>query len=130
MEELYNLGISDNILKGMIEINSEILEMSNKEIITKKEILNNIGCSDRQILNIISSNALMLSRTNTGLICLINYLQQLGFNNLNILFDSNPYNPYILNLEPFEIKNYIEGRIKNGNLITTFPMSRTIHYFF
>ena len=56
----------------------------------------------------------MLSRTNTGLICLINYLQQLGFNNLNILFDSNPY---ILNLEPFEIKNYIEGRIKNGNLI-------------
>ena len=114
MEELYNLGISYTTLKEMIEINSEILEMSNDEIIIKKEILNNIGCSDSQILNIISSNALMLSRTNTSLICLINYLKQLGFDNLNILFDSNPY---ILNLEQFEIKNYIEDRISKGDLL-------------
>ena len=114
MEELYNLGISDTTLKEMIEINSEILEMSNDEIIIKKEILNNIGCSDSQILNIISSNALMLSRTNTSLICLINYLKQLGFDNLNILFDSNPY---ILNLEQFEVNNYIEDRVNKGDLI-------------
>ena len=114
MEELYNLGISDTTLKEMIEINSEILEMSNEEIIIKKEVLNNIGCSDSQILNIISSNALMLSRTNTSLICLINYLKQLGFDNLNILFDSNPY---ILNLEQFEVNNYIKDRMNKGDLI-------------
>ena len=36
LEELYNLGISDTTLKCMIEINSEILEMSNNEINEKK----------------------------------------------------------------------------------------------
>ena len=114
MEELYNLGISDTTLKGMIEINSEILEMSNNEINEKKDILKRINCTDREILNIISSNALMFSRTNSGLNDLINYLKELGFDNLNILFDSNPY---ILNLEPFEIKRYIDARLNDGESI-------------
>ena len=114
MEELYNLGISDTTLKCMIEINPEILEMSNNEINEKKDILKRINCIDREILNIISSNALMLNRTNSGLIDLISYLKELGFDNLNILFDSNPY---ILNLEPFEIKRYIEDRLNNKESI-------------
>ena len=114
MEELYNIGISDTTLKGMIEINPEILEMSNNEINEKKDILKRINCTDREILNIISSNALMLNRTNSGLNDLINYLKELGFDNLNILFDSNPY---ILNLEPFEIKRYIENRLNNKESI-------------
>ena len=114
MKELYNLGISDTTLKCMIEINPEILEMSNNEINDKKDILKRINCTDREILNIISSNALMLNRTNSGLIDLINYLKELGFDNLNILFDSNPY---ILNLEPFEIKRYIDDRLNDGESI-------------
>ena len=114
MEELYNLGISDTTLKCMIEINPEILEMSNNEINDKKDILKRINCTDREILNIISSNALMLNRTNSGLIDLINYLKELGFNNLNILFDSNPY---ILNLEPFEIKRYIDDKLNGGESV-------------
>ena len=56
----------------------------------------------------------MLNRTNSGLNDLINYLKELGFDNLNILFDSNPY---ILNLEPFEIKRYIDARLKDGESI-------------
>ena len=114
MEELYNLGISDTTLKCMIEINPEIFEMSNNEINEKKTILKTINCTDREILNIISSNALMLNRTNSGLNDLINYLKELGFDNLNILFDSNPY---ILNLEPFEIKRYIDDRLNDGDSI-------------
>ena len=114
MEELYNLGISDTTLKCMIEINPEIFEMSNNEINAKKNILKRINCTDREILNIISSNALMLNRTNSGLNDLINYLKELGFDNLNILFDSNPY---ILNLEPFEIKRYIDDRLNDGESI-------------
>ena len=114
MEELYNLGISDTTLKCMIEINPEILEMSNNEKNEKKDILKTINCTHREILNIISSNALMLSRTNSGLIDLINYLKELGFDNLNILFDSNPY---ILNLEPFEIKRYIDDKLNDGESV-------------
>ena len=111
MEELYNLGISDITLKCMVEMNPEILEMSKNEINEKQNILKRINCTNREILNIISSNALMLSRTNSGLTNLINYLEEIGFDNLNILFDSNPY---ILNLEPFEIENYINSKKEEG----------------
>jgi hypothetical protein len=41
-------------------------------------------------------------------------LNETGFTCLNILIDSNPY---ILNLEPFEIKNYIDNKLINGEKI-------------
>ena len=111
MIELYNMKISDETLKSMIEINPEITELTNQEIIKKVEILKEINCSKTQILSIISSNPLFLSRGINEIIKLLSYLQEIGFTCLNILFDSNPY---ILNLEPFEIKKYINNRINQG----------------
>lgn len=114
MIELYNMGLSENTIKNMIEITPEIKDMDVKEIIEKKTILENINCDDRQIINIISSNPGYLNRTNLEIINLIEKLTNLGFDTLNILFDSNPY---ILNLEPFEIDNYINNRISNGEIL-------------
>lgn len=111
MIEPYNMKISDETLKSMIEINPEITELTNQEIIKKVEILKEINCSKTQILSIISSNPLFLSRGINEIIKLLSYLQEIGFTCLNILFDSNPY---ILNLEPFEIKKYINNRINQG----------------
>ena len=113
MQELYNIGISKITLKNMLEINPELKELSNNEILEKKIILRKIGCNDDQLLNIISSNSIFLSKTNGEIIKLIEYLKKLGFNHFNVLFDANPY---ILNLEPFEIDNYIKNRINNGEL--------------
>ena len=76
-------------------------------------LLKIIQCSDNQIINIISSNSLYLSKTKEEYLKLINYLIKKKFNTLNILFDSNPY---ILNLEPYEIEKYINNRINNGEL--------------
>ena len=114
MIELYNIGISDGTLKSMIEINPEISELSDKEIIKKIEILKEINCNKTQILNIISSNPIFLSRGINEIIKLLSCLQEIGFTCLNILFDSNPY---ILNLEPFEIKKYINNRINQGEML-------------
>ena len=114
MIELYNMGISDITLKNMIEINPEITELTNQEIISKVEILKGIDCSKSQILNIISSNPLFLSKTNGEILKLLNFLTETGFTSLNILFDSNPY---VLNLEQFEIENYINSRLSNGENI-------------
>ena len=111
MQELYSIGISDITIKSMLELNPDISELTEKEIVEKEEILKDVGCSDRQILNIISSNPLFLSRTNEEIIKLIDYLNDSGFTCLNILFDSNPY---ILNLDIFEIKDYIENRLSDG----------------
>lgn len=113
MEELYNLGISETTIKSMLEINPEIEELTIKEINVKKLLLKELNCTDSQILNIISSNPLYLSRTKTEIINLIDCLNKYNFKCLNILFDSNPY---ILNLEPHEINNYINNRINNNEL--------------
>ena len=114
MKELYNLGLSDNTISAMIEINPMLKEMTSREIISKINMLRKINCTDSQILSIIGSNSLYFSRTDKGIANLINYLLRRGFNTLNILFDSNPY---ILNLESFEIEKYIKSRENNGERI-------------
>lgn len=111
MEELYNLGISEATIISMMELNPYLKDISSKEIQDKINILTEIGCSQNQIINILGSNSLCLSRTNNEILNLINFLNNKKFTVLNILFDSNPY---ILNFEPFEIQNYINKRLENG----------------
>ena len=111
MEELFNLGINEDVINGMLEINQDIKEMTGNDIWKKLLLLRNIDCSDKQIINIITSNPLYLSRTSDEIMALFNYLHSMGFDTLNILFDANPY---ILNLEPFEIMNYVSRQVKNG----------------
>lgn len=111
MKELFNLGLGEKTVSHMLEFNLNLKEVTNIEILEKIQLLKDINCSDNQILNIISSNSLYLSRTNTDIVKLIEYLLGLGFNILNILFDSNPY---ILNLDTFEIEEYINKRKNNG----------------
>lgn len=111
MNELYELGISEETINAMLELCPEIKDMSSKEINEKIMILEKLGCSNNQIISIIGSNAMYLNRTNGEIINLVRKLVDLGFRTLNILFDSNPY---ILNLEPFEIDNYVNNRINKG----------------
>ncbi len=115
MQELYNLEIDENTLLTMVEMNPELKELTNKEILDKVNLLEIINCNKRQIRNIISSNSLYLTRLNTDIKKLINYLLSVGFKDLNILFEANPY---ILNLDEFEVKDYIDKKIKSGELLS------------
>ena len=115
MEEiLKNLEISEKTISQMIEVCPNIKELSEKEILEKIEILKKINCSNIQIRNIVSSNPMYLDRSNTDVNKLIEKMNEVGFSTLNILFDGNPY---ILNLDAFEIENYIEERQKKGELL-------------
>lgn len=111
MNELYNLELSDNTIKGMCELNPEVMDLTEEEIIKKEDLLENLGADRQEIINIIGSNSLYLSRTDEEISNLVACLKKYGFTNLNILFDSNPY---ILNLDPFEIDNYINDRVQKG----------------
>lgn len=111
MEELYSIGISIETIKSMIEINRDIQNMTSSEVIEKIELLKLINCTDQQIINIISSNPLYLNKSKEDYLKLISYLSKLGFNTLNILFDSNPY---ILDLEQYEIEKYINEKQQEG----------------
>ncbi len=108
---LKDLGISDSTINQMVEICPNIVELDESELLRKIEILKNNKCDDIQIRNIISSNAEYLDRSVSDIDNLINTMEELGFDNLNLLFDGNPY---ILNLDDFEVKNYIDEREQNG----------------
>lgn len=113
MIELYNLDISEETIKSMLELVPEITELTEKEIKEKEIILKTIGCKKNQIRNIISSNPFYLTNDNKEILELIKLLYNYNFSSLNILFDSNPY---ILNLETYEIENYINERKKEEKL--------------
>ena len=114
MIELYQIGISEETIKNMLEINPEIKDMNENEIKEKELILEKLGCFDYQIINIISSNPIFLSRTNGEILDLVKTLVDYKFRTLSVLLDSNPY---ILNLESFEINNYIDKRVEQGELL-------------
>ena len=111
MNELYKLGISENTINEMLNVNPNLKDISDNEIIQKENILKQIGCNDSQVLNIISSNAMYLDKIDNKVIELLTYLSKLGFTVLSVLLDSNPY---ILNLEVFEIERYIKKRLQNN----------------
>lgn len=113
-ELLKKLGISDKTINQMIEICPNIKELNNEEILSKIEILKSLKCDDMQIRNIISSNVNYLDKSSNDINKLIKKMDKLGFTTLNVLIDGNPY---ILNLDEFEIENYIKEREKNGELL-------------
>ena len=114
MIELYNIGISEDTINNMLELFPNIRKMKENEIKEKEIILEKIGCTNTQIINIIGSNPEYLTKSNSSIVKLIGKLVDLGFKTLNILFDSNPY---ILNLEAFEIDNYINKRKLSGEIL-------------
>ena len=115
MDRLLELGINEFDLRNMLYVVPNIVDMSDKEIDDKIDILKYVGCNDRHIKNIIISNPGYLDRVNSDLLKLINYLNTNGFSNLNLLFDSNPY---FLNYDVFEVRNYINKQINLGKNMT------------
>ena len=113
-EILKNIGISEKTIDSMIEICPNIQQLNSEEIIEKINILKHEKCNDTQIRDIIGSNTAYLDASETDVKKLIDKLRKLGFKNLNFLFDENPY---ILNSSDFEIEEYINERVRNGELL-------------
>lgn len=111
MELLYNLGIKDEEIKKMLKQCPNILDMEDYEIREKIEILIFVGCNDRYIRNIIVSNPHYFNRLNNDILKLIGYLKEIGLSDIDLLFDANPY---LLDKDAFEIKDYVNCRLENG----------------
>ena len=111
MIELLELNISESTIKEMFKRVPELSDIDSKEIKEKIYFLERINCSNFEIVNIISSNPNYLIRTNKEIGAILEKIVSLGFKRLDFILDANPY---ILNLDPFEIDNYINKRISNG----------------
>ena len=106
-ETLRKLGISEETICEMTEICPEIKELSEDDISKKINMLKDLNCDDSQIMDIISSNPFYLDSINTDVEKLVNKLEELGFTEIDSLLEGNPY---ILNLDDFEIEEYIQKR--------------------
>ena len=111
MEEFIKLGLRDIDFNSMLEINPSIKEMSSEEINKYVIFLSNIGCEDRHIRNIIITNPFYFNRDVTDLVNLVHYLTKVGFTNLYLLFDSNPF---LLNKDDFEINDFFNEKFNSG----------------
>lgn len=111
MEILFELGLTDYDIKNMLELYPDLIELTDKEIKDKISILNYIGCNKRHIKNIIISNPYYFNRLNNDILKLLNYLKIIGVTNIYLLLDSNPY---LLNKDIYEIKEYIDNQINKG----------------
>ncbi|MBQ2873458.1 MAG: hypothetical protein IJE89_05615 [Bacilli bacterium] len=111
MEELFSLGISEEDMKNILEQNSNLFNISSDLVKEKIDILKYVNCDQRHIKNIIVSNPEYLERESSDILKLIKYLKDNGFTLLNLLFDSNPY---FLNYDVFEIRDYVNKRIDDG----------------
>lgn len=105
MEKLYNLGITYENIKDMINIYPSIIELTNSELENKIQILKSINCTDKQIKNIIVSNPKYLCRSDDDILNLIKKLLKLKMTNINLLLDSNPY---FLNIDAYQIDEFIK----------------------
>ena len=114
MKELYDIGISEENIKNMLETCREIKELDKNDIIKSIDILKNINCNNNQIKNILISNPFYLCRSNDDILRLFELLVNLGLSDLNLLFDSNPY---LLNKDEYEIKDYVDIELKKGKEI-------------
>ena len=108
---LFELGINENEIINMIEQVPEIKDLEDIEIERKIYLLKQIGCLDKHIRNILIANPYYLDSFNEDIISLIKTLNKYRFNNIYLLLDSNPF---ILNLESFEIEDYINNKLKNN----------------
>lgn len=114
MIELYNLGLSENEIKNIIEMCPEIINFSNDDIVDNIKVLKDIDCLDRHIRNILICNPFYLYRDIEDILNLINKLLEIGMTNINLLFDSNPF---LLNKDDYEIDDYINKQISAGKTI-------------
>ena len=114
MDLFLDLGISMKYLKMMTEVNEEIKDLEDNEIKEKIEILRLFDLNDKNIRHIIISNPLYLSRTSDDIKDLLKKLNELGFNDFNLIFDTNPY---LLNNDSYEIDEYIEEKQKQGKML-------------
>ena len=75
------------------------------------DFLKKIGCDERIIKNVIMSNENVLSRSVSDLEKLIVKLREIGLTDIVDLLDANPY---ILNLDAYEIDDYIKEKEESG----------------
>ena len=122
MEELYNYDINDKDIKNMLEINNDIFNLTNEEIKEKITILESINCSNDTIRHILTTNVFYLTNNSNDVINLIKLFNEFSID-INEMLNINPF---ILNNNIYDIKEYID-KCKTKGLNNEFIVDNLIN---
>ena len=109
LDFLLELGIEGKDINNIKEMNKDLVDYEDYK--KNVEVLKMIGCDDKEIRNIIISNPNFIIRSNSDVVKLIKAFNSYGFTDLDMLFDSNPY---LLNLDDFELIDFFDKKEKEG----------------
>ncbi len=111
MDVLIRYGFTMEEIKNMMENNTDIENIPDKNIYEIIDILGKVGCLSNHIKNIIYSNPFFISRNPLDINKLIKKLLDLKLTHLEVLFDSNPY---LLNITDLEVDKIVKKKEKEG----------------
>jgi len=98
----------------LINTNPDINDIESSDVEKFIEILKNYEIDENSICEIIYANPFCLNRLVEDIQHLIKKLQELKIDDIATVFESNPW---FLDKDPFEIDEYIQEKIENGNTI-------------
>lgn len=111
MDVLIQYGFSIEEIKIMMDANDRIESLPDKDIYDLIELLVQVGCDTHHIKNIFIGNPFYLSKNISDVKDLVIKLKEIGFQDLYILFDSNPY---LLNILVDDLEKFYQAKISQG----------------
>lgn len=111
MKELNNLNFTIEEIKYILDINSNILHLTDSEIKENLNLLKRLNLNENEIKQIVYANPDYITRVYEDVEKLIMTFNKIGVKNIDLLIESNPY---ILSKYDFEITEYIEKKKKEN----------------
>lgn len=111
MDVLIRFGFSIEEIKNMMDTNIEIDNIDDDNLNKLINILEEIGCKSMQIKNILVANPFYLNKKESDVKLLISKMYEIRLNNLQTIFDSNPF---LLNFDVKEFEEIVKTKRDEG----------------
>lgn len=111
MDGLIRFGFTIEEINILMDSNEDISLVSDNSVNEIIKLLKDNNCSNNTIKNIFICNPFVITNNIIDTTKLINKLKELGFTNINLLLDSNPY---ILNISDKELEKLYNKKKDEG----------------
>lgn len=111
MDGLIRFGFTIEEINILMDSNEDISLISDNSVNEIIKLLKDNNCSNNTIKNIFICNPFVITNNIIDTAKLINKLKELGFTNINLLLDSNPY---ILNISDKELEKLYNKKKDEG----------------
>lgn len=111
MDSLIRFGFTIEEINILMDTNEDISLVSDNDVNEIIKLFKDNNCSNDTIKNIFICNPFTITNSITDTNKIIDKLKELGFKNINLLFDSNPY---ILNMSDKLIEKLYNKKKEEG----------------